>query len=412
MTQIDRDGCRIFVKGDLDSSNVHVFLATLYSATEKAGYQDLVIDLSQCTRAYPGAMLAISAQVVQLRERGGYCSLVLPNIEKLRTLFVNANWAHLLDPRNHDPSRFKGYTRIPATQFINPDQQHKIVNRIVDVILGAIPGIDRSDFAAFEWSINELTDNVLTHSESEVGGFVQVSTFQKNKKRVEFVVSDAGIGIPVSLRESFPEMLTDTEALDKAIREGVTRDKSVGQGNGLFGSWQICSHCNGTFRVDSRHARLNHSEKNGLHVHNNKIPYDGTLIVASIDFTNPKLLQEALQFGGKTYIPTDYIENHFENNNSGYINFTLKEESVSLGSRLAGAPVRRKLLNLMKMSSEKIYIDFSDISIVSSSYADEAIGKLFVEIGMIEFMRRFDIVNIKPMVKHIVERAIQQRMRV
>ena len=347
MTQIDRDGSRIFVVGDLNSSNVHIFLATLYSATEKAGYQDLVIDLSQCNRAYPGAMLAISAQVVQLRRRGGYCDLVLPNIDKLRTLFVNANWAHLLDPRNHDPSRFRGYTRIPATQFLDPDQQHKIVNRIVDAILGAIPGIDRNDFAAFEWSINELTDNVLTHSESEVGGFVQVSTFQKNKKIVEFVVSDAGIGIPGSLRESFPDMLTDTEALDKAIREGVTRDKSVGQGNGLFGSWQICSHCNGNFRVDSGHARLIQSKKSGLHVHNHKIPYSGTVIVASIDFTNPKLLQEALQFGGKQYTPTDYIETHFEESSSGDINFVLKDESISLGSRLAGTPVRRKLLNLM-----------------------------------------------------------------
>lgn len=412
MTQIDRDGPRIFVEGELGASNFHVLLATLYSATEKAGYQDLVIDLSKCFAAYPGAMLAVSAQVAQLRLRGFYCELVLPIREQLRTLFINANWAHLLDPRSHDPSRFRGYTRIPATQFKGPDQQQAIVNRIVDTILGAIPAIDRNDFAAFEWSINELTDNVLTHSESDIGGFVQVSTFQKKRKRVEFVVSDAGIGIPNSLRQSFPKILTDTEALDRAIREGVTRDKSIGQGNGLFGSWQICSHCNGYFQVDSGYARLIHSERGGLHVHNHKIPYNGTIIVATIDFSNPKLLQEALRFGGKSHTPVDYIEMHFESDSSIELEFVLRNETASLGSRLAGKPVRHKLLNLSKMIHDrKITIDFSDINLVSSSFADEVIGKLFVEMGTIEFMRRFELRNMSPMVRQIVERAIQQRMK-
>ena len=173
---------------------------------------------------------------------------------------------------------------------MGPDQQQIAVNRIVDAILGAIPGMDRADFAAFEWSINELTDNVLTHSKSQIGGLVQVSTFQKNRKRVEFVIADAGIGIPESLRRSYPEFTSDTEALDKAIREGVTRDKSVGQGNGLYGSWQICSHCNGQFLVESGYARLLDTAKGGLHVYHEKIPFSGTLIVATIDFSNPRLL--------------------------------------------------------------------------------------------------------------------------
>jgi hypothetical protein len=160
------------------------------------------------------------------------------------------------DPRHYEPSRFKGFTSMPATQLKGPDQQHMVVDGIVDTILGAIPGMKRADFAAFEWAINELTDNVLTHSESQIGGLVQVSTFQKNRKRAEFVVADAGIGIPASLRQSYLDISSDTEALDRAIREGVTRDKSLGQGNGLFGSWQICNLCEGHFQVDSGYARL------------------------------------------------------------------------------------------------------------------------------------------------------------
>jgi len=410
---IDRDGDRIYVEGDLSASKVHLLLATIHQAVEKAGCQDLTLDLRKCSAAFPGSMLAVSAQITHLREAGVYSSLLLPESIKLRALFLNANWAHLLDPRTHDPSKFKGHSRVPATQFKSPDQQQTAVNRIVGAILGAIPDIERSDFAAFEWAINELTDNVLTHSESPIGGLVQVSTFQKNKKRLEFVVADAGISVPTSLRSSYPEFTSDTEALDKAIREGVTRDKALGQGNGLFGSWQICSHCNGHFQVDSGYARLIHTPKGGLHVYNEKIPYSGTLVVAAIDFTNPNLLQEALRFGGKPYMPIDYIETHFEDEATEDIQFRVREEAASLGSRPAGAPVRTKLINISKMApGRKIIVDFDDIALISSSFADEVFGKLFLEMGPLAFMQTFEFRHISPMIGQIIDRAIQQRSKV
>ena len=181
---VDRQDQRVFVEGNLNSSLLHYFLATLHNAVENAGYRELCLDFSKCTAAFPESMLAIAAQVTQLRESGVYCYLTLPSGRDLARLFVNANWAYLLDPRSYDPSRFKGFTRVPATQFKGPDQQQEAVNRIVNSILGALSDIDRADFAAFEWSVNELTDNVLTHSESQIGGLVQVSwTFLPIQKR-------------------------------------------------------------------------------------------------------------------------------------------------------------------------------------------------------------------------------------
>jgi STAS-like domain of unknown function (DUF4325)/Histidine kinase-, DNA gyrase B-, and HSP90-like ATPase len=357
-------------------------------------------------------MLGLSAQVIELREANIYCDLKLPDEERLKRLFLNANWAYFLDPRHYEPSRFKGFTSMPATQLKGPDQQQTVVDGIVDTILGAIPGMKRADFAAFEWAINELTDNVLTHSESQIGGLVQVSTFQKNRKRVEFVVADAGIGIPASLRQSYLDISSDTEALDKAIREGVTRDKSLGQGNGLFGSWQICNLCEGHFQVDSGYARLVDTVKGGLHVYSEKIPYSGTLIVATVDFSNPELLQEALRFEGKKHSPVDYIEKHFETGDVEDIVFDVRQEASSLGSRRAGMPVRQKLLNLSTMSSgRRICIDFAGIGLVSSSFADEVVGKIFMEVGALDFMQRFELRSMSPMVKQIVERAIHQRMK-
>ena len=271
--------------------------------------------------------------------------------------------------------------------------------------------MERNDFAAFEWSINEITDNVLTHAQSLIGGLVQVSTFQKNKKIVKFIVADAGVGIPNTLRETHPHLTSDSEALDKAIREGVTRDKSLGQGNGLFGSFQICSHCNGTFQVDSGHGKLLYTEKQGLHIRSQNIPFAGTLVAGSIDFSKPHLLEEALKFGSKQYSPIDFVETKYESYGPGKIVFVMKDEAGSFGSRFAGTPVRNKLLNLYKMSdSTKISVDLAGIPIISSSFADEVFGTLFVELQPIVFMQRFEIVNTMQTVRHLIDRAIAQRM--
>ena len=411
MGSITRSDNKIKVVDSFDVQDFHFLLTILHTAVSKIGYKEVFLDFEDCTSAFPTSMLATCAQVMNYRRSGINLRLLLPRNPNLSRLFINTNWAYLIDPQTYPQSNFRGYTQVPATQYSDSDQQRDAVNRIVNAILGAIPDMERNDFAAFEWSINEITDNVLTHSQSLIGGLVQVSTFQKNKKIVKFIVADAGVGIPNTLRETHPHLTSDSEALDKAIREGVTRDKSLGQGNGLFGSFQICSHCNGTFQVDSGHGKLLYTEKQGLHIRSQNIPFAGTLVAGSIDFSKPHLLEEALKFGSKQYSPIDFVETKYESYGPGKIVFVMKDEAGSFGSRLAGTPVRNKLLNLYKMSdSTKISVDLAGIPIISSSFADEVFGKLFVELQPIVFMQRFEIVNTMQTVRHLIDRAIAQRM--
>lgn len=413
MGYVDRKHNEISIDGDFNDSNLHYLLATLHKAVEDSGYSDLVLNFENCTSAFPSSMVGVCAQVMQHRNFGVDISVKLPNERKLSSLFVNTNWAHFLDPRTYDPSKFRGHTHIPVTQYQTPEEHHQAVNKIVSAILGAVPNIERASFGAFEWSINEITDNVLTHSESPIGGLVQVSTFQKKKNIVQFIVADPGRGIPNTLRETHKDLSSDTEALDQAIRRGVTRDIAVGQGNGLFGSYQICSHCKGAFQVTSGHAKLLYNEKNGLKISNENVPFDGTLIVANIDFSKPDLLDEALEFGGERYTPTDYVETNYEIGDNNKIIFTMKDEAESFGTRPAGTPVRTRLKNIQRMSdTDKIIIDFVDIPFISSSFADEVFGKLFFEVGPLTFMQCFEFTNISRVVRSLIDKAIAQRMAV
>ncbi|MDP1774675.1 MAG: DUF4325 domain-containing protein [Methylobacter sp.] len=407
---ITREHNEIKIIGDFD--NFPILLSYIYTAVNKAEFSEIILNFSECSSAFQNAMLSICAQISAYRKAGIYFTFIPPKDVKLLNLFKNTGWAYFIDPRMFEPPIYRSYSsRIPVTQYQSPKEQLDAVNKIVNVILGAIPEMQRSDFAAFEWAINEITDNVLVHSESPVGGFIQLSTFQKNKKQVQFVVADAGIGIPKTLKQGHPEIGSDTDALDKAIREGVTRDKTVGQGNGLFGSYQICSKSGGYFGVHSGHACLEFSNRKGLSIANENIPYDGTLVIATIDFSNPKLLEEALSFGGKKHIPVDYVETNYEMSEDGLIHFILKVESDSFGSRVAGKPVRNKLANLLRMGgSQKIIIDLADIALISSSFADEAFGKLFLEVGAVSFMQKFEFINVMDTVRQLIDKAITQRL--
>ena len=154
-------------------------------------------------------------------------------------------------------------------------------------------------------------------------------------------------------------------------------------------------------------------EGKGLSISDENIPYSGTLVVATIDFSQPKLLEDALSFKGKKYSPVDFIETEYEKSGDGKVYFKLIDQSQSFGSRVAGKPIRTKLSNLLRMhEGEKIYIDLSDIPIMSSSFADEAFGKLFVDAGAIMFMQKFEFINVMETVQQLIDKAIFQRMSV
>jgi hypothetical protein len=80
---------------------------------------------------------------------------------------------------------------------------------------------------------------------------------------------------------------------------------------------------------------------------------------------------------------------------------------------VSGKPVQTKLLNLLKMtSSGTILVDFAGVPLLSSSFADEAFGKLFLSVGPVKFMQKVRLHNMIDTVEGLVNKAIAQRMQV
>ena len=80
-------------------------------------------------------------------------------------------------------------------------------------------------------------------------------------------------------------------------------------------------------------------------------------------------------------------------------------------SRDAGSAIRTQLHNILQMIfPNRLIVDFEDVSIVSSSFADEVFGKLFVQLGPLAFMQRVAFRNVDSTVQSLMDRAIQKRV--
>lgn len=401
---------RISLIGPLKTKDLRPVLATMHNVVVNKGFKDIEIDFSACTSAFGPTMLPIAAYAERYLIDGIDVDLILPRDEPLNRLFLNANWAHFIDPRHYDLSSYRGYTQVPAQKFNSKEQQSDAVGRVMEKILAGLDGFDRNHLKAIEWSLNEITDNVLNHAQSPIGGLIQVTNSRRGSRAVEFAVCDVGVGIPRTLREGHREIHSDQEALDRAIREGVTRDTGVGQGNGLYGSWRISQLSGSSFQIQAGNASLV-SWANSLHIYREDVPFNGSLVVVGINYEKPISLEQALRIDGRAHDPIDHVEIKYDETDETLV-FPLAHESSGFGSRPAGVPVRQKLVNLSRISGgKKIIVDFSDVPIISSSFADEVFGKLFVHFGPLDFMKFFDFRRIDPTIRGLINKAIQQRAK-
>lgn len=390
--------------GSFDRSDLRRLLAALHNL-RKTGFKTANLDLTQLTKAYTPEMLPLATQCRSLLHNGFEVLLELPSDGKLRRLFENSNWAYLIDPRSHDRSQFDSPQHLPAVIYTNPDEQFDAVEKVIDLSLRNLNLTDRQQLASIEWSVNEIADNVLNHAHSMIGGVIQVSA-RSDKNTIEYVVCDAGLSIPRTLREAHRSIATDLEALDRAIREGVTRNIKTNMGNGLFGSYRLAELSGGSFHIYSGYASLNYTPKNGLHVLQESIPFSGSLVVCTIEVSNVELLSEALTFRGQKFTPYSVAEQISDDEK---VTIALAEESHFFGSRPAAKPVRQKIENLVRTTSAQVTIDLSEVPLVSSSFADEVFGKLFVDLGPLQFMSRITIAGGNSIVRKLIDRAISQR---
>ena len=130
----------------------------------------------------------------------------------------------------------------------------------------------------------------------------------------------------------------------------------------------------------------------------------------AIGLFDRKLLSRALRFRDVHHAShSPYLEK-FENKNGEVIFHMKTEAGRAFGSRAGGRQVRKMIDNLLR-EREVIVLDFEGVGVISSGFADEVFGRLFVNMGFRAFTRRVEMRNVDPIVDGLIDRAIEQRTK-
>ena len=124
-----------------------------------------------------------------------------------------------------------------------------------------------------------------------------------------------------------------------------------------------------------------------------------------------QLPHKALRFKEQPHDPPcDHVERAFENR-GGELVFDMREKARrDFGSRQGGKRIRSMIENLLR-DRRPVILDFDGVAVISSGFADEVFGRLFVDMGACAFMTRVEMRNVDPTVGGLIDRAIAQRTR-
>lgn len=291
-------------------------------------------------------------------------------------------------------------------KFTSPEGINALVSAFVLAIRQA-DIIEEGVVSSLEWCLNETMDNVLQHSNTGMG--YVMAQLHKNFKRFSVCVFDAGVGIYNSFKHSKYTPRSPLDAITLAMMEKVTRDEKVGQGNGLWGLTNIINEAKGSLYISSGGAVYSKNNKGTKTIETGHFnlgkQYGTTLIDFQLDYSNKINVAKAL--GG--HMPTDLWLENLEND-SGEIEIHVAEQSGGTGTRKSAEKLRNLVLNILFQDRKKVVLNFSGINLISSSFADELIGKIINQYGFVFFISNFKIQDLNPINIAVLNRSVQQRM--
>ncbi|SEP47312.1 STAS-like domain-containing protein [Propionispora vibrioides] len=379
-------------------ANVSNFLKAIFFG-KKQGFEKFILDFSNVKSAFPNVCVPLASIITFYKQEG--IDLI---INKMPEYLTRSYIESPLKVRDHHSELSRSALDI-VWQFCNSDDVNLLVDSFIDDVSKNIE-CQKGVIEGLTWCLNEVMDNVIQHSKIEAG--YVMGQIHKTSKHIAFCISDNGQGIYNSLKESVHAPRYPVDAITLSIEEGVTRDTKIGQGNGMWGLHEIVKSNSGRLVITSGPASymMLGDEISTF----NKLPFlskenPGAIIDFQVDCEKEISVSDAL--GG--YEPVNLRIENLEND-QGILEYKLAEKSSGTGTRQSGERIRNEIINIYNDSKQVIEIDFGGIAVISSSFADELIGKLVIKYGFFNFTQIFRLKNMNQIVQAIVHRSVSQRM--
>ncbi len=288
------------------------------------------------------------------------------------------------------------------------ESAYTLVENITESLKGQVE-FAQGSIDAFIWCLYEVMDNVVNHSEASLG-FLEVQLHRKNK-RLAICIADAGRGIRSSLSDR-RGTASDEDAITIAMEHRMTRKPGMYQGNGLWGLARFVQAGQGTLTIssgtgyvtigmDSMGQFIN--QKGSGHVWVGQ-DAPGTIVDFQIQYNKPIDFEKVT--GQKPVV--EFSERILDENNK-YV-LRIASQARGYATRKSGAEMYDRTITYLNAIPASIELNFDSIQIISSSFADEFIGKLVKNMGFLQFNELVRITNTEPNVKRLINQAVQRRL--
>jgi hypothetical protein len=284
--------------------------------------------------------------------------------------------------------------------------------RRVDAICAiALAAVDNATafIPALEWLANEILGNILTHAAAETPGVV-CAQYRPKQQRFDIGICDMGRGLLGSLQPTFPEVRSYGQAIDRAIERGVTRDPSIGQGNGMAGSYEIVRLNGGTYQIWTGDVVFELNKGRRKPQFQPMPAVFGTGVMFSLDTSKPVDLASTW-IASATGAECLFLNTQTEAASDSGLN--VAAECLHTGGRAPAKLLRRKIQGLLPaMDGEPLILDFSGVKSAASSFLDELLGRLADEdpLGQAIFDGPVRIQGMSPTVQAMANVVVAQRL--
>ena len=368
-----------------------------------------IIVKCSCSRKhiFPDACVPISALICE------YQNLFNVNIDVDIGENKYLESCHFNKPLNLSPEQI-AKTRNPLNKIFmygasneNGSQAVALNQAFVDCMSRTVE-CEEGVLSGMLWCIYEIMDNVLIHSESNYGYIM--AQYHKKTKRLAICIYDCGIGIYNSLIKGSVNPTSELDSIKLAITEGVS--DGHGQGNGLYGLSQFVKANGGRLVISTGSSTLEYKNDKLKKWTNNPVlskENRSTTIDFQLELSKKTDLKSALRSIGGIDDFDIRIDDMVQENRDA-LRYKIMKQTDGTSTRISGRSLRIDVLNIIKRYQSPIILDFSDILIVSSSFMDEFIAKMYVDLGSVKFNQLISMVNMNENLVHICNRAIAMRI--
>ena len=134
-----------------------------------------------------------------------------------------------------------------------------------------------------------------------------------------------------------------------------------------------------------------------------------TTVDFQLDYSRDISIEKVLTFQGKTFEFTNLYSENLENER-GELVFKIAELAEGTGTRDSALRLKNEIINLISAKSQIAVLDFEGVSVATSSFIDELVAKLLVELGLFQFNQRIKLINMSNLLQQTLQKSVIQRI--